>query len=71
MFFNLIYNNTSTIILRYTFTKRIMMVDKACDYSICMKADECKRNQAYRDGDTNVKTFKGNERKGCGQFIQK
>ncbi|MDX9814073.1 MAG: hypothetical protein WC144_01670 [Sulfurimonas sp.] len=48
-----------------------VVVDKACDNKICMKSDECARYQAYLDGDQNYKTFNGNEKKGCGQFIQK
>jgi len=47
------------------------MVDKACDNNLCIKAEECKRNEAYKNGDTNVKTFKGTATKACGQFIQK
>ncbi len=47
------------------------MVDKACNNDVCLKADECKRNEAWRNGNTNVKTFKGTPAKGCGRFIQK
>ncbi len=47
------------------------MVDKACDNKTCMKSEECLRHLAYLQGDQNYKTFKGNETKGCGQFIQK
>ncbi|MEA2111837.1 MAG: hypothetical protein U9P71_07295 [Campylobacterota bacterium] len=47
------------------------MVDKACNNESCMKKDECARFQAWLDGNKNFKTFKGNAKKGCGQFIQK
>ena len=48
-----------------------MMVDKACNNQICKKRDLCARNAAWQNGDENVKTFGGNEQKGCGKFIQK
>ena len=47
------------------------MVDKACDNKTCMKSEECARHQSWLDGNQDYKTFKGNEQKGCGQFIQK
>ena len=47
------------------------MVDKACDNKTCMKHEACARHEAWLKGDQNVKTFKGNATKGCGQFIQK
>ena len=51
--------------------RRKKMVDKACNNEKCMKHEECARYEAWLKGDQNYKTFKGNEQKGCGQFIQK
>jgi len=48
-----------------------MAVDKACDNKVCIKRDECARQEAYRNGDKNYKTFSGTEVKACGKFIQK
>jgi len=47
------------------------MVDKACDNKVCIQSEECARYMAFLAGDDNYKTFRGNEQKGCGQFIQK
>lgn len=47
------------------------MKNTACNNKICIKRDQCARNEAWQKGDQNVKTFGGNEEKGCGNFIQK
>lgn len=47
------------------------MVDKACNNKICIKSEECARFESWLKGNQDCKTFKGTEKKGCGQFIQK
>lgn len=43
-----------------------------CDNKICIKKDECKRNEIAKNGKAvAIKTFGGTEEKGCGKFIQK
>jgi len=46
--------------------------DVGCKNEVCIKRDECKRQEIYRKGTAReVKSFGGNEQKGCGKFIPK
>ena len=44
--------------------------DVGCKNEKCIKKDECKRQVIYKNGTAReVKSFGGNEEKGCGKFI--
>ncbi len=55
--------------------KRIKMSvpeNVGCKNEKCIKKDECQRQVIYNNGTAvEVKSFGGNEQKGCGKFIAK
>ncbi len=43
-----------------------------CNNEKCIKKNECQRQVIYKNGTAvQVKSFGGNEQKGCGKFIAK